>query len=220
MAMQATDQTIRDYILSAIDAGTYPAGSRLPTERALSSTLSVGRGAVRNALRVLEGEGRIIRVAGSGTYVAATETASPSLGEVTSPIQVMDARLAFEPTLARLIAANGTAADFEKMKRCIASGGAAETIEQFEHWDAAFHETVAMATKNPVMIAAYRLVTEARNTAEWGALKRRTLTETARASYHADHEKILDALRQRDAEAAEEAIRNHLVAIRNAMLGP
>jgi len=219
MAMQASDQTIREYILNAIEAGTYPVGSRLPTERALSSMLSVGRGAVRNALRVLEGEGRIVRIAGSGTYVAGTGAAAPSLGDVTSPIQVMDARLAFEPTLARLVATNGTASDFEKMKRCIAFGATTQTTEQFEHWDAAFHEALAEATRNPVMVAAYRLVTEARNTSEWGALKRRTLTEETRAAYQADHERILDALLQRDIEAGEQAIRDHLVSIRTAMLG-
>ena len=151
--MNETDQTVRGYLLNAIETGTYPAGARLPTERALSETLSVGRSAVRNALSVLEGEGRIIRVAGSGTFVAESARGDAPLGQVTSPIQVMDARIAFEPTLIRLVVTNGTAAHFAHMERCLIQGAAAETIDQFEHWDAAFHEAIAVATGNPVMIA-------------------------------------------------------------------
>lgn len=217
--MQANDQTVRTYIVNAIEAGTYPAGSRLPTERALCEMLSVGRGVVRSALSVLEGEGRIVRVAGSGSYVAEREVQGKSLGTVSSPIQIMDARLAFEPTLVRLVATNGTTTDFDYMAKCIAAGAEARTIEQFEHWDAAFHEAIAAATRNPVMIAAYKLVTEARNTGEWGALKRRTLTDEARATYQKHHERILEALRQRDIEAGEEALREHLREIRSTMLG-
>lgn len=44
------------------------ADGKLPTERALSEVLGVGRRAVRRALEVLEAEGRIWRRQGSGTY--------------------------------------------------------------------------------------------------------------------------------------------------------
>lgn len=217
--MQASDQTVRTYILNAIDSGTYPAGGRLPTERALCDLLAVGRGAVRSALARLEGEGRIQRIAGSGTYVSDKVNGATDLGEVTSPLQVMEARLTLEPPLVRLVAAHATGADFTYMGDCIRAGAAAESIDQFEHWDAAFHEAIAVATRNPIMIAAYKLVTEARNNGQWGALKRKTLTDTARAQYQQDHETILEALRQRDIDAAEAALRDHLVAIRMALLG-
>lgn len=217
--MQASDDNVRSYILSAIEAGTYPAGGRLPTERAMSDMLAVGRGAVRSALARLEGEGRIVRIAGSGTYVADQKGSAIDLSEETSPLQVMEARLTLEPPLVRLVAANATGADFSQMEQCIRSGAAAGSIDQFEHWDAAFHEAIAFATHNPIIIATYKLVTHARNNGSWGALKRKTLTDAARAAYQQDHEEILEALRQRDIEAAEAALRDHLVAIRVALLG-
>lgn len=217
--MQLSDDSVRAYILDAIDSGRYAAGGRLPTERALCEILAVGRGAVRSALARLEGEGRVVRVAGSGTYVADRNVETVDLGEATSPLQVMEARLTLEPPLARLVAANATGADFGRMEGCLRSGAAARSVDQFEHWDAAFHEAIAVATHNPLMIAAYGLVTQARNNGRWGALKRRTLTDEARAAYQRDHERILEALRQRDIDAAEVALRDHLVAIRIALLG-
>jgi len=217
--MQTSDQAVRSYLLNAIDSGAYPAGSRLPTERSLSEMLSVGRGAVRSALALLEGEGRIVRQPGSGTFVADRSDRARSLAERTSPLQVMEARLAIEPPLARLVAAHGTARDFDDMQACIDKGLTATTIDAFEHWDAAFHEAIAVATRNPVIIEAYKLVTEARSASEWGALKRRTLTEEKRTRYQKDHTEILSHLRNRDIEAAESALRGHLIAIRLALLG-
>lgn len=217
--MQAADQTVRSYVLNAIDTGLFATGSRLPTERHLSEMLAVGRGAVRSALAVLEGEGRILRRPGSGTFVADKADRPVSLAERTSPLQVMEARLAIEPTLARLVVTHGTARDFAAMEACIEAGTKASSIDAFEHWDSSFHEAIAAATGNPVIVEAYKLVTLARSASEWGVLKRRTLTNEMRERYQRDHTEILNHLRHRDIEAAETALRLHLISIRSALLG-
>lgn len=219
--MQAREQDIRQYLVAAIEAGEYSQGARLPTERALCEALSVSRSAVRSALAVLEGEGRIVRVAGSGTYVAERGTceAASDIALMSSPAHIMEARLMIEPRLAHLVCANGTALDFAEMERCTQAGGAAQRVEVFETWDAALHEAIAVATKNPVMIEAYRVVTRARDGSEWGELKQRSLTAERRALYQSDHEAIVEALRRRDARAGEAAMRAHLLRIRENMLG-
>jgi DNA-binding FadR family transcriptional regulator len=220
--MQRSDQHVRDYVLGGIREGRFPPGARLPTERALCETLSVSRSTVRNALGLLEGEGRIVRLGGSGTYVAESGTAAARAGDLvrtTSPAQVMEARLAMEPQFAHLVAANGTAADFHRFEECVAGAAAAERLEGFEHWDAALHAAIAEATRNPLVGEAYRLITRARDGGEWGELKRRSLTPERRASYQAEHERIVAALRRRDAEAAEGEIRSHLLHVRANLLG-
>jgi DNA-binding FadR family transcriptional regulator len=221
--MRRDDHHIRDYLVSAIAAGAYSPGMRLPTERELSEQLAVSRNAVRNALAVLEVEGRIVRVAGSGTYVAEDKSKAvqleTSVSLVTSPAQVMEARLAIEPQLAHLVVTNGTAADFAEMQRCHEAGVAAASMEEFEKWDAALHHAIAEASRNPLMIASYQLVTRARDQGEWGALKKRSLTPERRALYQADHAEIVSALRQREAESAEAALRKHLLRVRGNLLG-
>ena len=221
--MPRNDQHVRDYLLGGIREGRFPPGARLPTERALCEALSVSRSTVRNALGLLEGEGRIVRIGGSGTYVAETGCGPAANGtdlvKTTSPAQVMEARLVIEPQLAHLIAANGTAADFDRFDECVAEGAAAERLEAFEHWDAALHAALADAARNPLVGEAYRLVTRARDGGQWGELKRRSLTPERRAIYQREHERIAAALRRRDAEAAEDEIRRHLVRVRANLLG-
>lgn len=57
---------IRELILS----GTYPTGSRLPSETQLQQHLNVSRTTVRVALHSIEAEGLIERIPGKGTFVA------------------------------------------------------------------------------------------------------------------------------------------------------
>lgn len=58
-------QQLRDRIQN----GEYPPNTRIPTENELSVSMGVSRPTVRQALNLLEQEGRLTRVKGSGTYV-------------------------------------------------------------------------------------------------------------------------------------------------------
>ena len=62
--------SVYDEIKQRIDAGRFPAGSRLPSEPDLATELRVSRATLREALRALEAEGTLRRRWGSGTYVA------------------------------------------------------------------------------------------------------------------------------------------------------
>jgi GntR family transcriptional regulator len=61
----ATVESLRD----AIHKGRFAPGSQLPSEFNLMSLLSVSRSTLREALRLLEAQGLIIRKRGLGTYV-------------------------------------------------------------------------------------------------------------------------------------------------------
>ncbi|MDD4851167.1 MAG: GntR family transcriptional regulator [Gemmiger sp.] len=68
---KALHQQAAQYIQNLIDQGSYPVGSRLPTENELAETLGVSRPTVRQALARLASEGVLNRIKGSGTFVAA-----------------------------------------------------------------------------------------------------------------------------------------------------
>jgi GntR family transcriptional regulator len=61
---------IAESLMARIESGELSAGDRLPPERALSEMLGVNRLTLRRALRVLAGEGLLIRRQGKGTYIA------------------------------------------------------------------------------------------------------------------------------------------------------
>jgi DNA-binding GntR family transcriptional regulator len=65
-----------------IDSGIWPSGTRLPTERELCLEFDVSRSVVRPALDILESGGKIERVQGRGTFVAAPKRVARLAGVV------------------------------------------------------------------------------------------------------------------------------------------
>src|SRR5512145_1331124 len=61
---------IAEGLLARIESGELTPGDRLPPERELSETLGVTRMTLRQALRVLETQGLLVRRQGVGTYIA------------------------------------------------------------------------------------------------------------------------------------------------------
>lgn len=58
-----------DVLLQDIKKGRYPAGSKFPSEDQLAKEFSISRVTLREALRVLEDDGFIVRRHGAGTFV-------------------------------------------------------------------------------------------------------------------------------------------------------
>ncbi|MBS7543645.1 FadR/GntR family transcriptional regulator [Ancylobacter oerskovii] len=211
---------VQDFLDRAIGSGTYGPGAKLPTERALAEKLGVPRSAVRDVLSVLEAQKKVVRIIGSGTYVAKTPPAGePARSRDASPTEIMAARLIVEPRLAQLVVMNATAADFERMEACNREAEAADDFEEFETWDAALHQAIAEATHNRLMVAIYATITAARDHADWGELKRRSITAERRDLYRQEHREIVAALRARDGRAAEAAMTRHLVRVKANLLG-
>jgi GntR family transcriptional regulator len=57
-------------LAAAVEAGTYPKGSKLPSEEDLAAQLHVSRATIRDALQTLQERGMIRREHGRGTFVA------------------------------------------------------------------------------------------------------------------------------------------------------
>lgn len=213
-------ERIRDHVAALIAEGRYAAGDRLPTERALAEALPASRNAVRDGLALLAADGLVRRVAGSGTYVAAAAAEgrdwSPRLS---SPGEIMEARLAFEPKLARLAALQATPTEIDAFDALQARMAAEPGGSGFEGLDAALHAGIAAATRNRLLDHLYREITQARDQALWGELKKRSSTPENRRTYVAEHAAILAAIRRREPEQAEEAAAVHLRSVRRHMLG-
>jgi DNA-binding FadR family transcriptional regulator len=215
---------VREHLAQLIASGKYEVGAKLPTERALADQLLVPRGAIRNALAVLESEGLVVRRIGSGTFVeggtdvAAVGAPSNSAFDA-SPAEIMAGRLIFEPKVAALAVANATMTDFDRLEACNRSAERATTFEEFEHWDAALHQGIADATHNRLIVEIFATITRARDHAAWGAMKRRSLTPERRARYEIEHRAIVAALWARDPLQAEARLAEHLQGVRLNVLG-
>jgi DNA-binding FadR family transcriptional regulator len=215
------------YLREGIASGALGVGVKLPAERELSDRFGASRGAVRRVLAGFRERGLITQTVGSGTFVAqATVPAQPaepprqtSLDGNVSPAELMVARKLIEPLMPGLIVRNATAADFATMQHCIEQSEAAETIEAFEHWDGALHTALAVATHNGFFVRILELTQRVRDQGEWGRLKARSLTGSRRAQYERQHRALVDALRDRDAEAAQRVLIEHLDQIQRNLFG-
>lgn len=72
-------QQVKDHISRKIQDGSLRAGDRLPSEHELVVQFGISRMTVNRALRELVDQGRIVRVAGVGSFVAETKPKSTLL---------------------------------------------------------------------------------------------------------------------------------------------
>ena len=218
--MLAVEETLRALLARGAEDGTLAPGSKLPTERDLVERLAAPRSAVRRALDALERDGLVIRHVGRGTFL--TDAAAPPLGGApadTSPAEIMQVRLLLEPPVAAHAARVATQADLDRIAECLRAGGRAEDFEGFESWDARLHRAIALAAHNGLLMNMFDVMNTARALPVWGSLKRRTSSPERRRCYHEEHTSIVEALRDRDPEGAQQCMRAHLENVSDNLLG-
>lgn len=210
---------LKETMLANLRSGQWRAGERLPPERRLSESYGIGRSTVRRVLQQMKELGLIEQAVGSGTFVTSDfkdKLPTPRADNPVnvSPAELMEARMLFEPVLIDMVVRYGTASDFAEMEECCRQAEQATTLEQFEYWDGAFHQRVANATHNSIVISVFELMTKVRDGAEWGVLKKKSVTPERRRAYQSEHRALVNALKLRDAEAAKQAMLAHLMHVR------
>ena len=206
-----------------ITEGRLKSGDQLPPERDLAEKFVVSRTSVREALRALESLGLIEIRPGEGTFVR--EVSIDALVEplallLTSHreaiVELFEARRLLEPALAALAAARATRDEIQEMER-ILEEQAKEIAEGRTGLvqDAAFHGAIGAAAHNRAITrlahAIMDLLTQSRE---------ESLNTPGRPQRsHQDHRRILEAIRARDAHAAQQAMLEHLDSVESLVLG-
>jgi DNA-binding FadR family transcriptional regulator len=207
----------------AIQAGQYGHGEKLPAERQLAEAFGTSRTTIRSALDQLEAERLVSRRIGSGTFVnSPTRLASEDVADQTSPLELIEVRIALEPYMIRLACLNAAARDIDRMQELMHRQEREcdpADRESFSRWDEAFHLSIAEATRNPLLISLYRQINEVRAHHQWSAMKDKVLTPERIADYNRDHAAVFEAIRARDVDSAVALITNHLQYARRQLVG-
>lgn len=194
---------------------------RLPAERELCQKLGLSRGNLRKALTVLEAEGQIWRHVGRGTFVGPRPVLNLSdvefLSSQTSPTAVMEARMAVEPQIARMASMHGTEANFAEMRRCSRRCKAARGWRVYEAWDNNFHQVIASATHNKLLMSLFDTMNAVRRSVVWGQLRSTKFPPRNHASFQ-EHDAIYEAIVTRNPDQAAECMRIHLKTVHNRIL--
>ena len=205
----------------AILEGVYSYRERLPAERELASHFGASRSTVREALRQLEESNMVLRRIGSGTFVNYRSLPGENnIAELTSPLELIEVRLAVEPHMVRLAVTNATQRDLERLGEALRGLEACgNDREAYSRHDAQFHLALAECTRNPLMVWLYRHVNDVRNHAQWSAMKDLILTRERVEDYNEQHRGIFESIKTRDADRAVKIITAHLAAARRHLLG-
>jgi len=212
-----TDSSALKTLRSFLTDQEIALNGRLPPERQLCAELGLTRGRLRKAMAVLEAEGQVWRHVGRGTFFGPRPVMNLTdveyLNEHSRPTEVMEARLAIEPQLAKLAAVHGTASHFSEMRRCIRLCKSAGEWRVYESWDNNFHQAIAKATCNKLLISLFDTLNIVRRSTVWGQLRSTRLPPPNHHSF-AEHDALYEAIAARDAEAASDLMRAHLRTVR------
>jgi GntR family transcriptional regulator, transcriptional repressor for pyruvate dehydrogenase complex len=188
----------------------FAAEGSLPPERTIAQQLNVKRHQLRGALEVLRANGEIgpptSRRGGSGLR------REESLIRTTNPIEVIEMRLAIEPSLARLAALRASPLEIARILRAVTTSGDVDTV------DLNFHKTIAASTRNSLAAALYALLRQI------GTDVRVRLGNGAGGNSQrivqrdAEHRAVAEAIAARDPDAAEKAMRVHLGAVQRRIV--
>lgn len=203
-------------LLNRIISADMKPGSSFGTEAELLEKFQVSRPTLRESLRILESQGVLtLRPGPRGGIMVA----KPSINVIAHTlsvflrlngvpfVEILRARMAIEPVLARDAALYGNDSDFDEMedsiKRLEAGGDDNEVVYRENR---AFHSVIARAASNPVLEAFWETISILAS-GEGAGIKytKRNVEHVVKS-----HRAILDACRQRDPALAFQLTVDHL----------
>jgi DNA-binding FadR family transcriptional regulator len=220
VAPQRLYRQIADQLRQLMVSGEFALGSRLPAERDLAMQLGVSRPSVREALIALEVEGMIEVRTGSGIYVQhidpPIQAAAPTQADENAPgdwgpLEVMSARLLVEAEVAALAATHAQKPDLKAIKAGLQQmKQEAARDEEPRGGDEAFHEAIAKACGNSVLLDTVQRYWQARNGPLFERLGNYFEHPASWQTAIAEHQEVMHAIEARDSSGARKAMQKHL----------
>jgi GntR family transcriptional regulator, transcriptional repressor for pyruvate dehydrogenase complex len=218
-------QGVAEHLRGLIHRGDLGPGDRLPAERDLAERLGVARFSLREAIKALQEDGyvEVRRGAHGGTFVTElrrpVETWRARMREEPGEIDdIFDFRITLESNCARLAAARRTQADLGRLRSAIRRLGDTEDRASFRLADSEFHNGLAHTAGNARLERAIRAV-------RGELFSPHDLLEFVEPveENKRDHQLIYEAVRDRDPDAADLRMREHLnnarEQVRNIVFG-
>jgi DNA-binding FadR family transcriptional regulator len=214
-----TAAQVSEYLRKVVHRGELGPGDRLPAERQLALTLGVSRDTLREALQDLEQHGYLVRRRGvtGGAFVTDLEAPFAAwrgrvLAERGLLQEVWDLREAVEVQIVRLAAARRTAAEVKALEQTDTALREAQTRADFRRADLQFHGLLADAARSPSLAT---LMYAARG-GLFSPVEAKVVAARVRKAAEG-HASVVAAIRDRDAEAAERHMREHLQTAQSEM---
>jgi DNA-binding FadR family transcriptional regulator len=214
----------RDIVAEIASRRARP-GDTLPSEASLITRFGVGRGSLREALRILEVEGIITMKTGPGGGAVVADHDPGALGRVISLhlqvrrvtyLELLNARRALEPTMARLAAEGATEVIAAQLRENLAQMRALGNDDYqglADVW-AEFHELIGQFSGNRVMdLMASALQEIYRDRIVYREQADRSVRPAARLQSDGEHQAIAQAIIAGKAARAERLMDEHMARL-------
>ena len=214
---RAMSDHVAQQLLKQIEAGSFSASGKLPTEAVLAQEFGVSRTVIREAISRLKNEGVVEPRQGSGVFVNQHGAIRPlridyaEAVEASSLPHLLAVRRAIEAEVAAEAALHHTPDDMadiddalRKIDDAVAEGrdGVAE--------DVAFHRTIAAVTGNPYFLKTLQFLNQYLEAGVKVTRRNEATREDFSRQVREEHAAIADAIRSRDPMAARNAARTHM----------
>jgi DNA-binding FadR family transcriptional regulator len=204
-------QVVTERLRHAIHIGTYLPGDKLPPERTLAQQLGVSRMTVREAIRVLRAEGYVSSRRGSAGGITVLDQSEDEMRlrqvlqhRMAELDEDFEFRIAVEGAAARLAAQRRTKRDLTRLREAYHELEQGRETARFRAADNVFHLAIADAARNKLMRQAIENV----RAMTWVPLDQ--VISKVFTSAHEHHAQILQAIEDRDPDAAERAVVAHI----------
>lgn len=207
----AAHQVVLERLRHAIHLGSYLPGEKLPSERVLAQQLGVSRMTVREAIRALRDEGYVSSRRGSAGGITVLDQGEDEnrlrpvlLRRMAELDDGFEFRIAVEGAAARLAAQRRTKRDLGLLHQAYLELEQGRETARFRAADNLFHLTIADAARNRLMRQAIENV----RAMTWIPIDQ--LISNVFTSAHEHHAQILQAIEDKDCDAAERAVVAHI----------
>ncbi len=195
----ATGARIAATLREAIIAGEYRPGERIRQDE-LAERHGASRLPVREALRMLESEGLVTLVANTGAWVSKVNAEECQ--------EMYRIRERLEPLLLRMNVPLLTDVELDRLHALAIAMEQSDDVERFLRLDREFHlSCLTSATTSVLGDLVHSLWNR---TQHYRRAATRLFWSHGDQSIHFDHHLIVNALRQRDADEAEQVLTRHI----------
>jgi DNA-binding FadR family transcriptional regulator len=210
-------QKLAARIAALVAGGEFEVGDRLPSERALAERFNVSRTLVREAIIVLEIQGAVEVRGGSGIYISAPVAgAVPAVSAYTlspgpGPFELLRARSLIEAEIASVAAENRKDSDIDRIYAALAA--MREHMQDKaanEAADRLFHLRIAESTGNSVLLQMVTGLWDHTKAPIWSQMEAHFHTPELRRASQDDHQRVFNALLERNPAEARTAMRAHI----------
>ena len=218
---KSVSQLIVEQIQDMIFRGELKSGDQLPPERELSERLSVSRPALREALKALEVMGLVESHQGSGTFIV-NKVENQYLMPLSLSFKLDEGKLSdilafrqmIETYTVSAAASLASEEDIEELQRLHEELSGEEDMSVMSKADRAFHNRIAQISGNPLIMNTLSSASHLLDVFASESTRLSFFEDDNRENTISEHQEILDAIRARDPERAEKAIKHHFSNIR------